>query len=908
MVSPGGPGLVGRTQERAAIDRLLSRVRTGESEALIIRGAPGVGKTTLLRYAARQASGFRVLQVTGVEAEMELPYAGVHQLCSAMLDRLPELPEPQRKALEIALGMGSGAPERLYVGLGLLNLLSVAAAERPLLCLIEDAQWLDAASAQVVGLVARRVRAESLGIVVAVREPAAAPNLDDVPELRVDGLPEDDARILLASVVPGGLDRGVSDRIIAETRGNPLALLELPARMTAAELAGFEPVGVSGLATHLENHYSRRMEAMPQATQELMLVAAAEPLGDPTVVMRALRALKIDIGALAPAQSGDLLEIGTRVQFRHPLVRSAVYRAASPEDRRRVHQALADVSGPDDGDRRAWHRALATSGSDEAVAAELEVSAGRAQARGGVAASAAFLERSAALTPDPAERARRAIAAAHANIEAGTFTAARTLLITAQADAIDDHQRARIDQLRAQLAFVSRRGRDATPLLLSAAQQLERLDPASARETYVDAFLSAIYGARLDIDVGVRHVAEIARAAAPSQAAEPTTADLLLDALVAIADDYVTAVPLCRRALERFAGDAPANERLRWLFHGCVLALETWDDEHAAALSASGIEFARATGTLSELMLALSVRTPILVFVGDLDGATAAVSETMSIQQAAGLRSAPYGALIAAGWRGRAGEAIELIEMTEREAASRGEGVGLAIAAYSRAVLCNGLGKYEDALRAAVSATEHREIVNENWGLTEIVEAAVRGGRPDIAADGLERLTAKAQVTRTDWALGVEARSRALVTRGEEADAYFRLALERLERTRVRSELARAHLLYGEWLRREGRRIDARAQLDTAHEMFSSMGMEAFVKRTEGELVATGAKRRRSVDETRDDLTMQERQIAGLARDGLSNSEIGARLFLSPRTVEWHLRHVYSKLGIRSRRDLTKVL
>jgi DNA-binding CsgD family transcriptional regulator len=904
--------LLDRIIEREALDRLLMSARGGHSAVLVIRGEAGIGKSALLRYAARQAAGFRVAQVSGAEAEMELPFAGIHQLCAPMLDRLAALPRPQQDALSVAFGLASGeVPDRFLVALAVLSLLSATAEERPLLCLVEDAQWLDAASSQVLGFAARRLLAESVAIVVAVREPAAGRDLDGLPEMRLEGLHEVDAHALLASAVPGRLDDRVRNQIVNETRGNPLALLELPQRMSAAELAGgFRLPSSRDLPGHIEDHYVRLVGELPDETQRLMLLAAADPVGDATLVWRAGRKLEISAGALVPAEDAELLQIGARVRFRHPLVRSAVYRAASRANRQRVHEALAEVSDPDaDADRRAWHRALAATEVDEDVAAELEHSAGRAQARGGVAAAAAFLQRAVALTRDPARKRDRALAAAQASLEAGAFEAARGLMSTAEAGALDEAQRARVDLLRAQLAFASSRGTEATPLLLAAAQRLEALDPSLARETYVDAFSAALFGARLNERVGVHEVAQAARAAPRGPHHQQATADLLLDALVALDEEYAEAVPACRTALQRLTGETiSARERLRWLWQGCVLALEVWDDESAYFLSHHSVRIARETGTLSELALALSARTPVLVFSGELAGAAAAVAETDLVQEATGISSAPYGALILQAWQGKARETRELIEVTLREAGARGEGIGVAIGEYARAVICNGLGQYEEAFAAARAASEHREVVGENWGLSELIEPAVRTGRTDAATEALDRLQMKARATRAGWALGIEARSRALLSEGDRAERCFREALEHLRRTRVRAELARTHLLHGEWLLRDNRRADARGQLRAAYDQFTSMGMEAFAERAAGELLATGEAVRKRTVEAREDLTPQELQIARLARDGLSNPQIGARLFLSPRTIEWHLHHVFGKLGVRSRRELATAL
>ena len=566
--------------------------------------------------------------------------------------------------------------------------------------------------------------------------------------------------------------------------------------------------------------------------------------------------------------------------------------------------------GPEaDPDRRAWHRAQAAPGPDEEVAAELERSAGRAQSRGGVAAAAAFLTRAAELTPDPARRVHRALDAGFGNVQAGAFDTAGTLLAVARGGPVDELQRARIDLLRARLAFALSRGNDAPPLLLAAARRLEPLDPGLARETYLDAFIAVMFGARLNEGIGVREVAEAARAAVRRSDHERTVADLLLDALIALTDDYGTGAPLCQDALRELSGDRISpEERLRWLRLGCAVALELWDDESAYLLSRHSVRIARETGTLSELALALDVGTAVLVFCGELSAAASTAAETQSVQEATGISAAHHGALVLAAWQGQAREARELIELTIREAGPRGEGSGLIISEYAHAVLCNGSGQYEEGLAAARSASEHQEIVRENWALTELVESATRAGRSDLAADALDRLAVKARAAGTDWALGIEARSRALLSEGDLADGRFREAIEHLSRTRVRSELARAHLLYGEWLRRANRRVDARGELNTGYEMFSAMGMESFAERTRRELLATGATVQRRSVETRDGLTAQEAQIARLARDGMSNVEIGAQLFLSARTVEWHLSKVFAKLGISTRRQLRVAL
>jgi DNA-binding CsgD family transcriptional regulator len=900
--------LLGRSEERDALDRVLSDAIAGRSHALVLRGEAGIGKTALLRYLADRATGCLLLRAVGVESESELPYAGLHQLCAPVLDRLERLPAPQRDALDTVFGRSAGPPpDRFLVGLATLTLLADVAEQEPLLCIVDDAQWLDQASAQILGFIARRLLADRVALVCAARAPIGDEVLAALPALPIGGLDERHARALLLEHVHGPLDVAVCDQIVGESHGNPLALLELPRTWRAATLAGgFGLPSRQPVASKVEQSYTHRLGELPPDARLLLLAAAAEPVGDRVLLDRAVETLGLDPAAADAAVDASLLHVGVRVEFSHPLVRSVAYRAATADDRYRVHHALAQsTDAVRDPDRRAWHRAQATAGLDEDVAVELERSAGRAQARGGLAAAAAFLTRSAELTPDSARRSERALDAAFANVLAGAFDTTQRLIAIACAGQLDEPQLARLDLLRAQMAFASSRGTEAIALLLEAARRLEPLDPAVARETYLDAFSAALFGARLNDTVGVKEVAAASRAARRPDGGEPTVADLLLDGLAALSDDYAAGVPACRRALARLAGhEASSEERLRWLWQGCVVALELWDDAAAHRLSEHNVEIARQTGTLSELALALSARTPVLVLCGELASARSTVDETESVQEVTGISAAPYGALILAAWQGDEQRARGLIESTLQEATARGEGIGVAICEYTRAVICNGLGQYDEALIAAASASGHREVVAENWGLSELVEPAIRSGRSDLAAVALERLTGKAQAAGTDWALGIEARSRALLSDGSEAEQAFRDAIERLRRTRVRAELGRTHLLYGEWLRRAQRRVDARAELNAAYDVFTASGMDAFAERARRELVATGESVVRRRAESRDELTAQEAQIARLARDGLSNPEIGAQLFLSPRTIEWHLHNVFAKLGISSRKQL----
>jgi DNA-binding CsgD family transcriptional regulator len=845
---------------------------------------------------------------------MELSYAGLHQLCAPLLAGLDQLPEPQRDALGTAFGLRAGAaPDRFLVGLATLSLIADAGGDQPLICVVDDAQWLDEASSLTLEFVARRLLAESVVLVFAVREPSAGHALGSLPELSVTGLTERDSRTLLDSVVTGPFDERVRDRIVAESRGNPLALLELPRALTAAEMAGgFERPDAWPLSNQIEQGFLRRVQALPSESRRLLFIAAAEPLGDVTLLRRAAGRLGIDADAAGSHEGAtDLITLGNRVRFRHPLVRSAAYRAAGPGERREVHKALADATDARlDPDRRAWHLADAASGPDETVAAELERSAGRAHARGGIAAAAAFLQRATALTQDPARRAQRAVDAAQAKLQAGAFESAATLLATAAAGPLDEPGRARIEVLRAGLAFAQNRGGEAPQLLLTAARRFGRLDDvALTRGTYLDAVEAAIFAGRLARGPGLLEVGEAAREAPPAR--QPQVSDMVLDALaVRFTEGYPASAPMMERALEALCDERlPVHVQLRRLWFGSFIASDLWDDEHWHTAAARHVTVTREAGALSALPDALDSRAFVHLIAGELAAAESLIEESAAVCAATGnSNSARLGPLGLAVWRGREGEARTLIDAVLAEAVPRGQGATVTITRWYEAVLCNGLGRYAQALAAArEAAAEQREIASPRWALTELIEAAVRSGSPESAAGALELLSEATRASGTDWALGVEARSRALLSEGDTAERFYREAIERLGRTRVRMELARAHLLYGEWLRRENRRVDARSQLDVAHEMFSRFGAEAFAERARGELQATGAKVRSHAVATPTALTSQEAQIARLAGKGLTNPEIGAQLFISRHTVEWHLRKVFSKLGISSRREIRAI-
>ncbi len=900
--------LLGRQLEREVLERLLDGARAGRGGVLVIHGEAGVGKTALLEYAVEAGPEFRIARTSGVEAEMELPFAAVQQLCSSFLGLRKRLPLPQHDALDVAFGLRTGpAPDRFLVGLAVLGLLAEAADEQALACSVDDAQWLDRASAQTLDFVARRLVAKNIALVVATRE--LGDDFAGLPELHVRPLDSRDARALLESVLPARLDERVLERIVAEAHGNPLALLELPRGLTATQLAGgFGLPATVPLAASIEESYTRQLANIPSDARRLLLIAAADPVGDPALVWRAAEQLGIPGSAADTVESVQLLALSPRVAFRHPLVRSAVYRSADPNARREAHRALAEATDPEiDPDRRAWHRAQAAAKPDEEVAAELERSAVRAQARGGLAAAAAFLERAVALSPEPARRARRALVAAETKFQAGALEDALELLKTAESDAaFDDALHAHAHLLRAQLAFASSRGGDAAPLLLAAARELDAVDPSLARATYLDALSAATFAGRLvHSDGGLVEISEAALAGPPPPE-KPQPSDLLLHGLaVQATEGYPAGAPLLKEALSAFERESDLSPNdARWLWLACLVALFTWDDHAWTVLFTRQIELARQTGALSPLAFALGSGVGVYAFFGELRTAALLEEELREITDATGIASDPSGPLALAAVRGREAEFSQLIRITVGGAEARGEGIALTNAEFLSGCLYNGMGRYEAALAAVLPAERYYTEGPAIWALTELIEAAVRCGEPERAWRAFERVRETTRAAGTDWALGIEARLRALLSDGDDADELYNEAINRLTRTRIRVQLARTHLLYGEWLRRQRRRRDAREQLRTAHGIFTDAGVDGFAERARLELEATAERARKRTADTLDELTAQETQVARLAAQGETNLQIAARLFISRSTVEYHLRKAFRKLDIKSRTQL----
>ncbi|MFK4119877.1 AAA family ATPase [Streptomyces longwoodensis] len=920
MTASTPPDLVGRDRECAVLDELVVGLLAGESRVRVFRGEAGIGKSVLLEYAVARASRATVTRAQGVEADMELPFASLHQLCAPFLTQLDGLPTPQRDALRVAFGMAVGdPPDRFLVGLAVLSLLTRASENRPVLVVVDDAQWLDQVSLQTLEFVARRLLAEAVAMVFAVRDPDGKGALTDLPTTQIGGLDAASAAQLLEATVGGRLDKRVRDRFVAEMHGNPLALLEFSRGRTAAELAygldaSTSPWAHGTVSSRLERDFAARLASLPPQTRTLLLIAAAEPVGDAGLLMRAAASLDITADA-EPAKTAGLIDFRGFLRFRHPLVRSAVYQQADLEERRAVHRALAAATNPDvDPDRRAWHAAQAAYGPDEEVAAGLEQAADRARQRGGIAAEAVLLERAAQLTPDAWSRGRRAVAAAEAHFSAASPDRATEQATLAELCPLKSLDRARLARLRARILFARSRSDEAAPLLLEAAAQFTAAHSPLARETYLEAISATIFAGRVHGATGARAAAVAARASgAPPSGSK--AADLLLDGVAAIlTDGYESGLAALRGALDLLAQEElPTREAtMRWLLLAPV-ALEAfihyaWDLHAWDTLATRAVRLARDVGALGALPPALIYAGGVHIHYGDFAQAARMIDEADAIAAATGHAPHKYASLVLAAWRGDVDAAAGIIEGARASAVQRGEVSLLGAMGYIQGVLFNGLARYEEALVAARSGIEHDGFNFTGLSLVEHIEAATRCGKLDQARSSLARLLDLTRATDSGWAAGAGARSQALLAEGDDADTFYRTAIEEFGRGGVAVEVARTHLLYGEWLRRNRRPALARDHLRKAYEMFDGMRADAFAERARRELTAAGEHVRTRVATSASVLTPQESQIATLAADGMTNARIGAELFISPHTVEWHLRKVYTKLRINSRRALPDAL
>ena len=905
------PALLGRGEEREQVDLVLAAARQGLSGVLAVRGEPGIGKTALLDYAVGAAAELQIARIVAIESEMELAFAGLHQLLGAFLGDIDALPAPQRDALSSAFGLSyHGPPDRFLTGLATLTLLARASATRGLLCVVDDAQWLDRESAGVLVFVARRLQADAIAVLFGLRDPSDAPaGLADLPGIELAGLPAAEALQLLSAAIPG-IDVRVGQRIVDETRGNPLALIEVGRELTPAQLAGEAPLPeVLPLGRRLEARFLRQTRHLPVGTQTLLLAAAADPTGDAALLWRAGRRLGYGPEAAAPAQAEELIVVGTDIRFRHPLIRSAIYHSAAPIERRRIHQALATATDPGhDPDRHAWHLSEATAEPNEEVAADLERAADRATSRGGWAASAAFLTRAAVLSPDPRTQARRLLSAARAEITAGAPGKAQLLL-----DRARDHLHDRLQDGLAKLAqgaiyHALNQPAEAAAVLLAAAGDLAALDVRLARKALLDALTAAAVSGPLALaGASVLDVAAAARTLPLATGQAPGIGDLLLDADAALVlDGHRAAAPLVRRAVTAIGRDpSESAEMLAWLEAGCRLAGVLGDDAAMHALAERLERQARSQGAVTALAAALIYSGTSAMFAGSLDEAEARYTERSAIQGAME-DDCSLGNLMVTAWHGHDRETRAEASAVAETARTRGQGWKLAWVEYALCVLDLSLGHYPEAVASAPTGFQENLLVSA-FGLADFIEAAVRSGDTAAAGEALARIADRAPAAGSPMALGLLARSRALLAGGGEAEALYGEAIDFLARCQGTAHLARTQLLYGEWLRRRKRRVEARRQLQAAFTQFEAMGAVGFAERARLELAATGQAARKRTPETRNDLTPQEAQIAMLASRGATNPEIASKLFLSPSTVDYHLRKVFRKLDVTSRRHLARV-
>ena len=917
--------MVGREAERTEIDRLIESAHSGLSGVVVVRGEAGIGKTTLVEAVASAVPDFDVVRLVGIESEMQLGFAALHQLLTPFLDGLEALPPPQARALNAAFGISDDdAPDPFLVGLAVLTLLTTAAAAgRPLLVIVDDTQWLDQESADALGFVARRLHADRICLLISMRPSLEERRpFDGLPLITLDSLGEAESIALLDTTVGGRIAEHIRAHLLAEARGNPLALVEFGRELSADQLAGSaqlpQPLAVD---RKLEGHFLRQVQSLPAATQRLLLAAAAAaPSADSGAIWRAGGALDFDMSAIEPAQASGLLDPGSEVVFRHPLIRSAVYQGASLTQRCRAHEALASASDEGrDPARGAWHRAAAAQSPDESLAAELEGVAHREGSRGSRAASAAMLARAAELTPDDQRRAVRFLAAAGADLAAGSSSRAKTNLGRAAPGLDDPVLVAQARQLEAFVAIMdslpmklsdtdARPAVEAiVPMMLEATRALAPLDVRLARDAVLDTLPMAIYLGDSD-RVSVAEVAEVARSLALPDGVPPTTADLLLDALTELfAEGHNSASTMLRVALHAARSDPELGRDPRHLTKACWVAMALSDDDAVNDLATECVTLSRERGDYRFILEALSYLAERELRVGSLNVAEDLFNESIEMHVVLNRMggTAQAGRLIVMAWRGR--EAEVRAQAAELRAVAGHLGLVIKMTDFALIVLELGLGNYQAAASLAFDEW------NVDVGLGALraadqVEAHVRSNNATHARSALAYLVDRDAANGSALDGGLLARARALLATGPDVEPNYRESIARLEESGVLLQLARTQLLYGEWLRRQKRRRDARTELQAARDAFESMGASGFAERARVELLATGAKARRRVDETRHDLTPQEQQIARLAAGGATNPEIAERLFISASTVDYHLRKVYRKLEIASRHEIERVL
>lgn len=906
-------GLVGRDADRQTLDELVGRVRDGLSAALVLVGDAGIGKTRLLAHVAESATDLQLVRAAGVPSEAALGFAALHRLLLPFLGRIDRLPPHQRDALHGAFGLVEAPPsDRFLIGIATLALLTDAAAEASVLCLVDDAHWIDEDSAAVLGFVARRLHADGVGMLFAVREREATPALDGLPLHSVGRLAEPDARRLLDTHAPGTMDEVVASRVVTECDGNPLALIELVGRLSPEQLAGRATLPVRlPVGRRLEQHYLAQVDALPGATRLLLLTAAASVFDDPAVVRRAATLLDLPADAADQAVAQRILAGDGDWTFRHPLIRSAVYDGATPAERRRVHRALADATDAvHDPDRRAWHRAWAAAGTDAEVAAELERAAERARARSGYSAEATLLLRAAELTPDRQEQMRRLVGCAEATSVGADMLRARELLDTALPQITDPVLRLRALQLWAAVQ-ISLSAPAEVPAALLGAPDLAAADRPLSRDILLVALDAALTAQWHTAGVTLSDVARAALATPPQPGQPSRPADLLLDAFATrLAVGYRDAVPLLRAAVTALLTSDPGADATRGRLLVIMLSSELWDDADCVAMLDRMVAHYRRRQALGPLLFSLYGLVTWQARTGRLDLAAETCAEVVEIGVVQGTpQGGPAVEFTLLAWQGPAdtaratGEQLLGLARTHRAA-------GLELHVLEHLVLVElGTGRFAEALAAARRVFDRDSPGYSNQVLADLVEAGARSGDRAAAEAALERLTERATASGTHWALGQLARSRALLAH-DDAEPLYRSAVAHLRRSPVRTELARAHLLHGEWLLGPGGRVDdARHELRTAHALFDAMGAQLFAERAATGLRTTGQHvRSRGADQTVPDLTEQEARVARLAAEGASNLEIAARLFVSTSTVEFHLTKVYRKLGITSRRRLGAAL